>query len=148
MSEVLNNLENKKKKEEGMVSTALLGEIFNESLKSSDNLGANILHGVVKTVKENKFAVGVALAGLAANGIAKAFDLDSPLAVIGQEGLGLDAFVDNAGDLALLGAGAKLTADLVRNTKDAIYNPLSNEELLAQYKASKEELENLNLDLD
>lgn len=144
MSEVVN----KKKKEEGMVSTALLGEIFNESLKSADNLGANILHGVVKTVKENKFAVGVALAGLAANGIAKAFDLDSPLAVIGQEGLGLDAFVDNAGDLALLGAGAKLTADLVRNTKDAIYNPLSNEELLEQYKASKEELENLNLDLD
>lgn len=144
MSEVVN----KKKKEEGMVSTALLGEIFNESLKSADNLGANILHGVVKTVKENKFAVGVALAGLAANGIAKAFDLDSPLAVIGQEGLGLDAFVDNAGDLALLGAGAKLTADLVMNTKDAIYNPLSNEELLAQYKASKEELENLNLDLD
>lgn len=143
MSEVVN----KKKKEEGMVSTALLGEIFNESLKSADNLGANILHGVVKTVKENKFAVGVALAGLAANGIAKAFDLDSPLAVIGQEGIGLDAFVDNAGDLALLGAGAKLTADLVRNTKDAIYNPLSNEELLAQYAVKDEELENLNLDV-
>lgn len=143
MSEVVN----KKKKEEGMVSTALLGEIFNESLKSADNLGANILHGVVKTVKENKFAVGVALAGLAANGIAKAFDLDSPLAVIGQEGIGLDAFVDNAGDLALLGAGAKLTADLVRNTKDAIYNPLSNEELLVQYAVKDEELENLNLDV-
>lgn len=143
MSEVVN----KKKKEEGMVSTALLGEIFNESLKSADNLGANILHGVVKTVKENKFAVGVALAGLAANGIAKAFDLDSPLAVIGQEGIGLDAFVDNAGDLALLGAGAKLTADLVMNTKDAIYNPLSNEELLAQYAVNDEELENLNLDV-
>ena len=47
MSEVVN----KKKKEEGMVSTALLGEIFNESLKSADNLGANILHGVIKTVK-------------------------------------------------------------------------------------------------
>lgn len=147
MSEVLNNVENKKKKEEGMVSTALLSEIFNESLKSADNLGANILHGVVKTVKENKVAVGVALAGLAANGIAKAFDLDSPLAVIGQEGLGLDAFVDNAGDLALLGAGAKLTADLVRNTKDAIYNPLSNEELLAQYAVNDEELESLNLDV-
>ena len=143
MSEVVN----KKKKEEGMVSTALLGEIFNESLKSADNIGANILHGVVKTVKENKFAVGVALAGLAANGIAKAFDLDSPLAVIGQEGIGLDAFVDNAGDLALLGAGAKLTADLVRNTKDAIYNPLSNEELLAQYAVKDGELENLNLDV-
>lgn len=147
MSEVLNNTENKKKKEEGMVSTALLGEIFNESLKSSDNLGANILHGIVKTVKENKFAVGVAIAGLAANGIAKAFDLDNPLAVIGQEGLGLDAFVDNAGDLALLGAGAKLTADLVRNTKDAIYNPLSNEELLKQYAVNDVELENLNLDV-
>lgn len=143
MSEVVN----KKKKEEGMVSTALLGEIFNESLKSADNLGANILHGVVKTVKENKFAVGVALAGLAANGIAKAFDLDSPLAVIGQERIGLDAFVDNAGDLALLGAGAKLTADLVRNTKDAIYNPLSNEELLKQYAVNDGELENLNLDV-
>ena len=143
MSEVVN----KNKKEEGMVSTALLSEIFNESLKSADNLGANILHGVVKTVKENKFAVGVALAGLAANGIAKAFDLDNPLAVIGQEGLGLDAFVDNAGDLALLGAGAKLATDLVMNTKDAIYNPLSNEELLAQYAVKDEELENLNLDV-
>ena len=139
-----------KKQEEGMVSTKLLGEIFNESLSTADNIGANILHGVVKTVKENKFAVGVALAGLAANGIAKAFDLDSPLAVIGQEGLGLDAFVDNAGDLALLGAGAKLSADLVKNTKDAFYNPLSNEELLALYGTKENEegqVEELNLDV-
>lgn len=139
-----------KKQEEGMVSTKLLGEIFNESLSTADNIGANILHGVVKTVKENKFAVGVALAGLAANGIAKAFDLDSPLAVIGQEGLGLDAFVDNAGDLALLGVGAKLSADLVKNTKDAFYNPLSNEELLALYGTKENEegqVEELNLDV-
>lgn len=142
MSEVLN-----KKKKKKMVSTKVLGEIINESLNSADNLGANILHGVVKTVKENKFAVGIALAGLAANGIAKAFDLDNPLAVIGQEGLGVDAFVDNAGDLALLGAGAKLSADLVMNTKEAIYNPLSNEELLKQYSSSDEEIENLELDI-
>lgn len=142
MSEVLN-----KEKKKEMVSTKVLGEIINESLNSADNLGANILHGVVKTIKENKFAVGIALAGLAANGIAKAFDLDNPLAVIGQEGLGVDAFVDNAGDLALLGAGAKLSADLVMNTKEAIYNPLSNEELLKQYSSSDEEIENLELDI-
>lgn len=135
--------ENKKE----LVSAKILGEMVNESLKSADNLGANILHGVVKTIKDNKFAVGIALAGLAANGIAKAFDLDNPLAVIGQEGLGLDAFVDNAGDLALLGAGAKLSTDLVMNTKDAIYNPLTNEELLKQYSIEDEELENLELDI-
>ena len=111
MAEVKNELLNGVKEQE-MITPKVVSELLGEALNSADNLGANLIHGVVKTIKDNKVAVGIGIAGLIGNGIAKAFDLDNPLAVIGQENLGLDAFVDNAADLALLGAGAKLATIL------------------------------------
>lgn len=118
-----------------MIVTTLASQAVNEL----DNTLGNIILATVETAKNNKSSLKVLGLGMAANAAVHALDLDNMMSGVGLDKLvGIDAFVDNISDVAMLGAGAKLVHDLAKNVTNALENRKTNDELLKAFGIESE----------
>ncbi|MDK4523122.1 hypothetical protein [Fusobacterium necrophorum] len=118
-----------------MIVTTLASQAVNEL----DNTLGNVILATVKTAKNNKNSLKVLGLGMAANATVHALDLDNMMSGVGLDKLvGIDAFVDNISDVAMLGAGAKLVHGLAKNVTNALENRKTNDELLTAFGIESE----------
>lgn len=118
-----------------MIVTTLASQAVNEL----DNTLGNVILATVETAKNNKSSLKVLGLGMAANAAVHALDLDNMMSGVGLDKLvGIDAFVDNISDVAMLGAGAKLVHDLAKNVTNALENRKTNDELLTAFGIESE----------
>ncbi|CAL7871046.1 DUF937 domain-containing protein [Fusobacterium necrophorum subsp. funduliforme] len=118
-----------------MIVTTLASQAVNEL----DNTLGNVILATVETAKNNKSSLKVLGLGMAANAAVHALDLDNMMSGVGLDKLvGIDAFVDNISDVAMLGAGAKLVHGLAKNVTNALENRKTNDELLTAFGIESE----------
>lgn len=112
-------------------SKMIVTELASKGLEELDNTVGNVILATVETAKANKTALKILGLGLMANVATHALDLDAMAEGVGLNKLvGIDAFIDNASDVAMLGAGAKIASDLSKNVLDALENRKTNDELM------------------
>lgn len=96
------------------------------------DFGTSIALGTTKTIQEAGWEKKVLLGGLLGNLAASVLDMDLPFANLGIESMaGIDAFVDNASDIAMGVAGASLGYKTISNIQEMQSSNKTLEEKLA-----------------
>lgn len=104
------------------------------------DFGTSAALGVAKTIQESTWEKKALVGGLLGNLAAGLLDMDLPFVNLGVESMaGIDAFVDNASDIAMGVAGASLAYKTANNIQ-AIHNSnKSLEEILQEMGLELEE---------
>lgn len=104
------------------------------------DFGTSVALGAVKTLQESTWEKKALVGGLIGNIAASVLDMDLPFANLGIESMaGIDAFVDNASDVAMGIAGVSLAYKMANNIQEINSSNKSIEELIAEMGLELEE---------
>lgn len=97
------------------------------------DIGTSVALGTVKTLQESTWEKKAILSGIIGNIATHALDMDLPFSGVGMNSLvGIDAFIDNASDIAIGVAGTSLAYKAANNIQQIHNSKKSVEDIMAE----------------